>query len=248
MTTTMAELDDDVLAEAAQGLFASEWADAREGAGFAFAAGTEIAEVCPVQDTGKLLGLVRPHVARLTRCWGRSVGELFSLMEIPEDDRADALYYVLMGCRGHGVGLEDDFDENIEIAESKLGIEIEPSPFSSELIEFADLAHEVVEAEALTPDEDPALDGSFRPGDRVHLDARTQGNGILSHVLNRTFSRYSSLKAPFSRLVPIPRRHPLSRFSKPRANRRITLTFAAAWPVRTRDSSSRKLTSSCQCS
>ena len=75
-----------------------------------------------------------------------------------------------------------------------------------------------------------------------------QGNGILSHVLNRTFSRYSSLKAHFSRLVSIPRRHSVSRFSNPRTNRRITLTFAAAWPVRTRDSSSRKLTSSCQCS
>jgi hypothetical protein len=74
-----------------------------------------------------------------------------------------------------------------------------------------------------------------------------QGNGILSHVLNRTFSRYSSLKAHLSRLVSIPRRHSGSRLSNPRENRRITLRFAAAWPVRTRQASSRKLTSNCQC-
>jgi SRSO17 transposase len=62
----------------------------------------------------------------------------------------------------------------------------------------------------------------------AHLFVTLQGNGILSHVLNKTFSRYSSLKAHFSRLVSIPRRHSVSRFSNPRANRRITLRFAAA--------------------
>ena len=183
MTTT--DLDDDILAEAAQALFASEWADAREEVGFSFAAGQEITEVCPDQDTGKLLAIARPHVDDLARAWGRGVGEMFRLMEIPEDDWADALYYVFMGCRGHGVGLEDDYGDNIEIAEARLGIEIDPSPFYSEFMEFADLAHEVVEAEALTPDEDPGPDGTFRPGHRVHVDARMpsgdrlKGKGVV---------------------------------------------------------------------
>ena len=116
MMNATIDLDDDTLAEAARNFFASEWAAAREEAGFSFAAGTEITEVCPDQDTDKLLELIRPYVADLARAWGRGVGEMFRLMEIPEDEWADALYYVLMGCRGHGVGLEDDYDENIEIA------------------------------------------------------------------------------------------------------------------------------------
>ena len=183
MTTT--DLDDDVLAEAAQGIFASEWADAREEAGFSFAAGQEITEVCPKQDTDTLLELVRPYMADLARAWGRGVSEMFRLMEIPEDGWADALYYVFMGCRGHGVGLEDDHNHNIRIAEAKLGIDIDPSPFHSEFPEFADLACEVVEAEALTPDDDPDPDDTFRPGDRVHVDARMpsgdrlKGTGVV---------------------------------------------------------------------
>ena len=55
-----------------------------------------------------------------------------------------------------------------------------------------------------------------------------QGNRILSQVLNSTFSLYLSLAAHLSRLVSIPRRQLVSRFSSPRANRRITLRFAGA--------------------
>jgi hypothetical protein len=55
-----------------------------------------------------------------------------------------------------------------------------------------------------------------------------QGYRILSPELNRAFSRYSSLAAHFSRLVSIPRLQLVSRLSRPRANRRITLRFAGA--------------------
>jgi len=74
-----------------------------------------------------------------------------------------------------------------------------------------------------------------------------QGNRILTQVLNRAFSLYASLAAHFSRLVSMPRLQLVSRFSKPRANRRITLRLAGALSVRTRHWSSRKLTSNCQC-
>ncbi len=58
--------------------------------------------------------------------------------------------------------------------------------------------------------------------------AISQGNRILSQVLNRAFSRYSSLAAHFNRLVSIPRRQLVSRFRSPKANRRMTLRFAGA--------------------
>src|SRR5690349_1560071 len=91
MTSETIDLPDIVMAQAAQDFFAAEWASAWEESGFSFAAGTEITEVCPTQDIAKLLERVRPYVARLSHAWGRGVCEMFHLMDIPEDDWADAL-------------------------------------------------------------------------------------------------------------------------------------------------------------
>lgn len=166
------DLPDDVMIQAAQDFFASEWASAREEAGFRFRPGTNINDDCPRQDEEKLLELVQPYVTRIAESWGMGVGETFRLMEIPETRWADALYYVLMGCRGHGVGLADDLGDNISIAEDKLGKGIDPSPFCSEFNDFGDLAAEVVEAEALRPENDPKPQAPLQPGDRVKVDAR----------------------------------------------------------------------------
>ena len=166
------DLPDDVMIQAAQDFFSSEWADAREESGFSFSPGTEITKVCPKQDHATLLGLIRPYVIRLAQAWGRGVGAMFSFMEIPEEEWADALFYVLMGCRGHGIGLEDDYGDNIDIAKDKLGSDIDVLPFYSEFSEFADLAYEVVETDARKPDPDPDSDALWLPGDRVRVDAR----------------------------------------------------------------------------
>jgi hypothetical protein len=166
------DLTEDVMARAAQDFFASEWASAREESGFRFRPGINVNDECPAQDREKLLELIRPYVARLAEAWGRRVGEMFRLMEIPESRWADALYYTLMSCRGHGVGLTDTFGSNIDIAEDKLSKGIDTSPFLSEFNDFGDLASEVVEAEAKRPDDDPGPDDPFQPGDRVRVEAR----------------------------------------------------------------------------
>jgi len=168
----MIDLPDDVMVRAAQSFFAAEWADATEASGFHFRPGTEITAICPAQDTATLLRLTRPYVARLARAWGRSVGEMFRLMEIPDGDWADALYYVLMSCRGHGVGLADEHDDNIAIAERRLGVEIDPSPFTDDFMDWYILASEVVDADARRPADDPDPDAPHRPGDRVRVDSR----------------------------------------------------------------------------
>jgi hypothetical protein len=170
--TTASDLPDDVMAQAAQDFFASEWADAREESGFSFPPRTEITEVCPEQDHATLLELIRPYIDRLAEAWGRGGGAMFSLMEISEDEWADALYYVLMGCRGHGVSLDDDYGDNIDIAKDRLGSDLDSSPFHSEFSEFCDLAYEVVETDARKPDPDPDPDALWLPGDRVRVDAR----------------------------------------------------------------------------
>ena len=171
MTTTTG-LPDEVLISVAQDFFASEWADAREEVGFSFAPGTEITEVCPGQDADQLRTLILPYVHMLEGAWGTDVATMFDIMEIPEDDWADALFLVFMGCRGHGIGLEDDYSENVEIAKSKLGRDIDPSPFYSEFTEFMDLAAEVVETDARNADQEPDPDALWQPGARVRVDAR----------------------------------------------------------------------------
>lgn len=166
------DLPDAVLARAAQDFFAAEWASAREAAGFRFRPGTNITDACPVQDAATLLRLVRPHVTRLARAWGLGVGAMFGLMEIPVDRQADALYLVLMSCRGHGIGLADDYANNITVAEDRLGRGIDPSPFCDDFLDFYELASEVVEADARRSDDDPDPDDPFRPGERVRVEAR----------------------------------------------------------------------------
>jgi len=79
----------------------------------------------------------------------------------------------------HRQAVDVNYDDHIEIAQAKLGIEIAPSPFHSEFTGFADLAFEVVEAEALTPDAEPAPDDAYQPGDRVRVDARMPSGDTL---------------------------------------------------------------------
>jgi hypothetical protein len=79
------DLPDDVMTRAAQDFLATEWASAREAAGFRFRPGTDITAACPHQDPATLLRLSRPYVARLARAWGMGVGAMFRLMEIPPE-------------------------------------------------------------------------------------------------------------------------------------------------------------------
>lgn len=172
MTTETIDLPDDVMARAAQDFFAAEWASAREAAGFRSRPGADITADCPPQDPTTLIRLIRPYVARLARAWETGVGAMFRLMEIPEGRWADALYYVLMACRGHAIGLADSFGSNIEIAESKLCRGIPLSPFCDDFIDFYYLASDVVEADARQAVEDQDPDAPLLPGERVRVDAR----------------------------------------------------------------------------
>ena len=88
-------LPEDVMIQAAQDFFASEWASAREEAGFRFGPATNLNDECPHQDEAKLLELVRPYVARLAEAWGMDVTSEAVLvknvgMKIPPTSREGA--------------------------------------------------------------------------------------------------------------------------------------------------------------
>lgn len=141
----------------------------KRGSRLPLRAGTDVTTVCPRQDTATLLRLVRPYVARLAECWGKPVDALLRLMDIPEIATVNVLACILMSCRGHGIGLEDDYGANMDVAEAKLGRPIDASPFLSECTEFGELAAAVVDAELLKQDYERDLNAPFQRGDRVRI-------------------------------------------------------------------------------
>jgi hypothetical protein len=72
-----------------------------------------------------------------------------------DKDLADALYYCLMACAGHGAGLRDKFSANIEQYEAATGATLDTSPIHADgfMDGFSDLAWENLE----TPDPEFAV-------------------------------------------------------------------------------------------
>lgn len=138
-------MNDDMIYDAFKVLYASYWANERECRGWDFSAGARIDEECPAPDRARTLEIAKPYVERLDAAWGMDVASMFTLMEIPDYDWSNALYYTFMGIIGHGVSLRDDYRDNIEIAEGKLGREIDHAPFYVEIEEFYDLVYDAVQ-------------------------------------------------------------------------------------------------------
>ncbi len=137
-------LDDDTLLEAGHPLWCSEFADEYERQGNGFGAGVELTEVIDRLARGVLLPIMRRYERKLADAWGRTPMEVFDLMGLAESDYADALYYTLMACRGHGVGLEDDFQEGIDQFKRTTGESLDTSPIHTELTDLAEAAYELL--------------------------------------------------------------------------------------------------------
>jgi len=68
-------------------------------------------------------------VGRVSEAWGQDVGLVFYHMACQTDDeKEDALHYLLMGCFGHGVGLWDNYSTALEHAGKVLGREFDDAP------------------------------------------------------------------------------------------------------------------------
>lgn len=75
-------------------------------------------------------------VGNCSHAWKHDVGLVFHHMGLEsEKEKADGVYYLLMGCFGHGIGLADysyDRHEALEKAEAKLSsispVTFKPSP------------------------------------------------------------------------------------------------------------------------
>lgn len=131
-----------VLIQAGQVLYKSEYADEFEDRGQSFPFGTNISDYVADVSSRRILHIMMDYELRLARAWGKSPAEVFELMGVI--DPADALYYTLMACRGHGIGLEDDYGEELSQYWVETGERLDTAPFHFEMTEMRDLASEVL--------------------------------------------------------------------------------------------------------
>ena len=104
----------------------------------------------------ELVATIAWMVGNCSHAWKHDVGLVFYHMGLEDDkEKALALYYLLMGCFGHGIGLSDfsyEHDDALEKAEEKLGFlgkptAFDPSPcFFDQHEQLADIAYDKMES------------------------------------------------------------------------------------------------------
>jgi hypothetical protein len=139
------KLSDEVLLKAGHPLYCSEYADEFEAHGGSFGAGAEITLCVDEAPKDKLLVIMRKYEESLSKAWKCAAVQVFDLMGVPANEQDDALYLVLMSCRGHGIGLRDDHKDWIDKYEEATGQELKTAPFYTEMTELNELALEKLE-------------------------------------------------------------------------------------------------------
>lgn len=101
-------LDEASVYGAAQDLYAAVFANAWKDHGGSFRPGTSFNDVVPLVPAAGV-AIVREWIAELDAALPYPLFDLFTALGADADDEghADPLYYLCMGCIGHGVGLTD---------------------------------------------------------------------------------------------------------------------------------------------
>ena len=147
-------LSDDVLLKAGHYCYCLEYADVFEEHGGSFGAGAQIEHCVEEAPAGKLLPIMREDEKKLVEGWGKPVEEVARLMDMDtEKGQIDLVYYALAACRGHGIGLQDDHKDNLDLYHERTGEPLDPSPFNTEFMDLNDLALDELE----TPDPEFAI-------------------------------------------------------------------------------------------
>jgi len=115
-------LDNELVLEAAHTPFTSLFADEYEEAtGKSYHPGNELTSLtprCKGEAREQLLALAWQAIGRIEAAWGQNMWLVFHHMGIVDrkEDVVSALGSLLMGCHGHGVGIDDDYSEAREKA------------------------------------------------------------------------------------------------------------------------------------
>jgi hypothetical protein len=138
------EFDSVLISEATQSLFASSYADAIENAGGRFPSGARIEEYTPDHpETAETV--VRGWIAQVESAWRFPIPVVFAAMGLDDsDDLSSALYYLVMGCVGHGVGLWDDHSDSLDDASRILGVKLDAAPVNLDSCDMDIIAEDYI--------------------------------------------------------------------------------------------------------
>lgn len=133
-------LSNEVLLEAGHPLYCSAYASEYEETGKHFPPGSELTEEIPPAAPHKLLQIMQRYELQLADAWGVSPKEVFEGMGLDETEWPDALYYTLMSCLGHGVGLQDDYGDAFDKFNESRPSALDAAPFHTEGNDLHELA------------------------------------------------------------------------------------------------------------
>ena len=141
------EFKDEALILGGRDLYASEYADEFEEHGGRFPSGSEITSQVPWPPDDRLLPIMRRYEKQLGDAWKRSVWDVGTRMGLETTKEfGDMIYYTLMGCRGHGIGLTDEFEDEVRKYEDSGVGTLDSTPFHTELTDLRELAYELLAA------------------------------------------------------------------------------------------------------
>lgn len=135
-------LPNSVVLDAIHSCYALECSSVEEEYGYA-PSGVELTSHYDRQPAEVMLPIAWRYLGRIEQVWGYSIGLVFHHMGLTsEEDMRHALTDLLLGCMGHGVNLDDDFEQERCHAESKLRTVLKVSPIHDDMDELRALAEE----------------------------------------------------------------------------------------------------------
>lgn len=182
-------LNEEALAQAAHDLYTIFHQNAEQEVGLPASDWRDV----PRLDDAVHLPVIAYYLGRVHQAWCYDPGLVFHHMGIDAaNDKAQALviYRLLMGCLGHGVSLEDDHAEALDVAGEVLGKPLDPTPIDFEGREWAELATEAVQ-HVLSSPEPGDEDWPYQPGEEIDFESRLgtretlEGRGTVTKCLER---------------------------------------------------------------
>jgi len=178
---------DSVLYGAAHVIYSSEFADALERRGGSFGAGMNVCAVIAPLTPAEHDPIIRPILAKIDEALGAPLTDVFTAGGIVDEaEQENALGDLLMGVRGHGVCITDNYREQWE-----KGCETYRCngdlPYD-EMTEYADIANEKLDAAGYPPEPEEGKElESFEPIIATAFNWHSgQGSAMYAFASTRT--------------------------------------------------------------
>jgi len=146
---------DTVIYRAAHVIYSSEFADALERRGGGIGGGVDVCTVVDPLTPAEHEPIIRPLLAKIDKALGAPLADIFTAGGIvTQAEQTDALGDLLLGVRGHGVSIHDNYAEAWQRGCHACGVDDRKLPYD-EMTEYGDLAHEKLDAAGYPPEGEP---------------------------------------------------------------------------------------------